>query len=66
MKTQALYTGSFDPLTEGHMDIIRRGPGERRHFLDMDISRINTLYLNQILGYNRVLESRNRLLKKPG
>ena len=46
------------------MDIIRRGPGERRHFLDMDISRINTLYLNQILGYNKVLESRNRLLKK--
>ena len=24
MKTKALYTGSFDPLTEGHMDIIRR------------------------------------------
>ena len=46
------------------MDIIRRGPGERRHFLDMDISRINTLYLNQLLGYNKVLESRNKLLKK--
>ena len=46
------------------LDIIRRGPGVRRHFLDMDISRINTLYLNQLLGYNKVLESRNKLLKK--
>lgn len=24
MKTSALYTGSFDPLTNGHMNIIRR------------------------------------------
>ncbi|MDO5491366.1 MAG: pantetheine-phosphate adenylyltransferase [Bacillota bacterium] len=24
MKTKALYTGSFDPLTEGHMNIITR------------------------------------------
>jgi len=46
------------------LDIIRRGPGVRRHFLDMDISRINSLYLNQLLGYNKVLESRNKLLKK--
>ena len=46
------------------LDIVRRGPGVRRHFLDMDISRINTLYLNHLLGYNKVLESRNKLLKK--
>ncbi len=46
------------------LDIIRRGPGVRRHFLDMDISRINSLYLNHLLGYNKVLESRNKLLKK--
>lgn len=46
------------------LDIVRRGPGVRRHFLDMDISRINTLYLNHLLGYNRILESRNKLLKK--
>ena len=24
MKTKALYTGSFDPLTNGHLDIIKR------------------------------------------
>lgn len=27
MKTSALYTGSFDPLTNGHMNIIRRSAG---------------------------------------
>ena len=27
MKTKALYTGSFDPLTNGHMNIIRRAAG---------------------------------------
>ena len=48
------------------LDIIRRGPGVRRHFLDMDISRVNTLYLERLLVYNKVLESRNKLLKKIG
>ena len=27
MKTRALYTGSFDPLTSGHLDIIKRAAG---------------------------------------
>ena len=27
MNTKALYTGSFDPLTNGHMNIIRRAAG---------------------------------------
>lgn len=25
MSTKALYTGSFDPVTNGHLDVIRRG-----------------------------------------
>ena len=25
MKTKALYTGSFDPLTNGHYNIIEKG-----------------------------------------
>lgn len=27
MKTKALYAGSFDPLTLGHLDIIERAAG---------------------------------------
>lgn len=45
------------------LDIIRRGPGVRRHFLDMDISRMNGIYLKSLIDYNKVLDSRNKLLK---
>ena len=27
MKTKALFTGSFDPLTSGHLNIIERAAG---------------------------------------
>ena len=45
------------------LDIIRRGPGVRRHFLDIDISRTNAIYLKSLIDYNKILESRNKLLK---
>ena len=45
------------------LDIIRRGPGVRRHFLDMDISRMNGIYLKSLIDYNKILDSRNKLLK---
>ena len=37
------------------LDIIRRGPGVRRHFLDLDISRMNAIYLKSLIDYNKVL-----------
>ncbi len=45
------------------LDIIRRGPNVRRHFLDIDISRVDKVYLNGLIDYNKLLESRNKLLK---
>ncbi len=45
------------------LDIIRRGPGVRRHFLDMDISRMNGIYLKSLIDYNKILDSRNKILK---
>lgn len=45
------------------LDIIRRGPNVRRHFLDIDISRVDKVYLNSLIDYNKLLESRNKLLK---
>lgn len=48
------------------LDIIRRGPGVRRHFLDMDISRMNGIYLKSLIDYNKILESRNKILKSMG
>ena len=45
------------------LDIIRRGPNVRRQFMDMDLSRVDSIYLNNLISYNKVLDSRNRLLK---
>ncbi len=46
------------------LDIIRRGPNVRRQFMDMDLSRIDSIYLNNLIDYNKILESRNKLLKE--
>ena len=45
------------------LDIIREGPAYRRRFMDMELSQIDSIYLNQLLRYNKVLQNRNRLLK---
>ncbi|MDD6789129.1 MAG: DNA replication/repair protein RecF [Lachnospira sp.] len=45
------------------LDIIREGPAVRRRFMDMELSQIDGIYLNQLLRYNKVLQNRNRILK---
>lgn len=45
------------------LDIIREGPTVRRRFMDMELSQIDSIYLNQLMRYNKVLQNRNRLLK---
>lgn len=53
-----------------NLDIIKDGPGERRKFLDLELSQLDPLYLNDLTNYNRVINQRNHLLKeismKPG
>lgn len=38
-------------------------PKDRRRFLDKEISKIDRVYLNQIIIYNKLLKQRNELLK---
>ena len=45
------------------LDIIREGPVIRRHFMDMELSQIDSIYLNQLVRYSKVLQNRNKLLK---
>jgi DNA replication and repair protein RecF len=45
------------------LDIIREGPAVRRRFMDMELSQIDSIYLNQLLRYNKVLQNRNKVLK---
>ncbi|MCD8151482.1 MAG: DNA replication/repair protein RecF [Clostridiales bacterium] len=45
------------------LNIIKDGPSRRRRFLDMEMSQIDRIYMNDLSHYNRVLKQRNQLLK---
>ncbi|HIV13584.1 MAG TPA: DNA replication/repair protein RecF [Candidatus Pullilachnospira stercoravium] len=45
------------------LNIIKNGPGERRRFLDMELCQLDKIYLQDLAGYNQVLNQRNKLLK---
>ena len=44
--------------------IIKSGPAERRHFIDMELCQLNRVYLHDISNYNKVVNQRNNLLKQ--
>lgn len=45
------------------LNIIKNGPSERRRFVDMELSQINRVYLNNLSNYHRIVSQRNHLLK---
>lgn len=45
------------------LELIRRGPGERRRFLDLEISRINPLYADYLSRYNKIILQKNKILR---
>ena len=45
------------------LKLIKGGPGERRRFMDREISQIFTKYYYTLGQYNKILQHRNRLLK---
>lgn len=46
------------------LNMIKSGPGERRRFLDMELSQMDRLYLHHATKYSRALVQRNNLLKQ--
>lgn len=48
------------------LNMIKEGPGERRRFLDMELSQIDKVYLHHLGKYNKILLQRNNLLKQLG
>ena len=46
-----------------HLQLIKGGPAERRHFLNIAISQCYPVYLKLYADYTRILENRNCLLK---
>ncbi|ABR46247.1 DNA replication and repair protein RecF [Alkaliphilus metalliredigens QYMF] len=45
------------------LKIIKEGPGERRKFIDGEISQIAPKYYYNLNQYNKILQQRNKLLK---
>ena len=46
------------------LSIIKNGPAERRHFMDMELCQLNKVYLHDISDYHRIVNQRNNLLKQ--
>ncbi len=45
------------------LNIIKNGPSERRRFIDIELSQLDKIYLNNLTNYSRVINQRNKLLK---
>lgn len=45
------------------LNIIKNGPAERRRFMDLELSQLDKVYLNNLANYNRIVNQRNKLLK---
>ncbi len=45
------------------LNIIKRGPAERRRFMDMELCQLDKVYVYNLTNYNKVLNQRNCLLR---
>lgn len=46
------------------LNIIKNGPAERRRFIDLELSQLDKVYLNDLSNYNKIVNQRNHLLKE--
>ena len=46
------------------LNIIKNGPGERRRFIDLELSQLDKVYLSNLSNYNRIVNQRNHLDRK--
>lgn len=46
------------------LNIIKNGPGERRRFIDFELSQLDKMYLSDLISYNKIINQRNHLLKE--
>lgn len=45
------------------LDIIKKGPAERRKFIDMELCQLDKIYVYNLTNYNKIIAQRNKLLK---
>lgn len=65
VNSQTELNGSFYAVvfSPSHLSLIKDGPKNRRHFIDIAISEIKPQYRNYLLSYEKILNQRNALLK---
>lgn len=45
------------------LEMIKKGPAERRKFIDMELCQLDKIYVYNLTNYNKILAQRNKLLK---
>lgn len=45
------------------LSLVKDGPAMRRRFMDLELCQLNKVYIHRLIGYNKALGQRNRLLK---
>lgn len=45
------------------LTIVKNGPSNRRHFLDVELCQLNANYLYDLGQYNKIIDQRNKLLR---
>lgn len=66
IKKYSDFFGIFQSLVfyPGDLNFLNNPPKERRKFIDNEISKIDKLYLNNLIIYNKLLKDRNKILKE--
>ncbi len=61
------FIGAFRAVlfSPEHLSIVKDGPSERRNFADIAISQLSPTYVSALSRYQKLLASRNSLLKDP-
>lgn len=64
--TANAFVGKLNTVlfTPDSLQLVKGSPGNRRHFLDVQICQIDPIYRNTLLKYQRVVRQRNSLLKE--
>ena len=63
-RSEYLYRHPVVVFAPDDLLMVKEGPSVRRHFLDMECSRLKPLYYGRLRDYYRALRQRNRLLKE--
>ena len=64
--SELIGLGNFVFFSPEDLNIIKNGPAERRRFIDLELSQLDKVYLNDLSNYNRIVNQRNHLLKEIG